>query len=123
MIRIFLESSSLGIMLGLIAAVYRGVLAYEEPFSAWWRFGNRFEDRWFFKPVWACEKCFAGQLALWIYLLQRVEWQGRPFPNGKMPVLDVFPYLEGYSLIGHLFAVAVAIFAAMFFIRKIDGFK
>jgi len=120
MIPIFIESGSLGIMLGLIAAVYRGVLAYEEPFSLWWKFGGRFEDRWFFKPVWGCGKCFAGQIAFWIYLFLHLELQKRPFADGNMPVLDVFPYLEGYSLIGHLFAVAVAIFAAIVFIRIID---
>lgn len=120
MISIFLESGSLGIICGLIAAVYRGILAYEEPFSAWWRWGSRFEDRWFFKPVWGCEKCFAGQLALWIYLFSRIEWKERAFANRRMPVIDVFPYLEGYSLIGHIFAISGAIFAAIAFTRIIN---
>ena len=29
----------------------------------------RFSKKWFYMPVWGCELCFAGQVALWTYLL------------------------------------------------------
>ncbi|GAB3303669.1 hypothetical protein GCM10027348_31840 [Hymenobacter tenuis] len=32
--------------------------------------GNELEAQWWWKPVWGCSTCVAGQLALWGYLLR-----------------------------------------------------
>lgn len=119
----FLSGFLLGIACGVIALVYRNVIAYEEPFSAWWRFGSRFENRWFFKPVWACAKCFAGQLALWIYFFRSLEVFRLPGTLGFLPFLDISFRLEGYSLLSHAFAVAMAIFTALILSPLINNDK
>lgn len=31
-------------------------------------FGAKFEKRFFYRPIWGCEKCLAGQIAFWTYL-------------------------------------------------------
>lgn len=66
------ESLMIGILSGIIAAVYRGVLAYEPILNWWFRFGNRFEKKWFFKPIWGCVLCISGQIALWATVLIEV---------------------------------------------------
>lgn len=109
----FLFSFLLGIACAVIALIYRLILAYEEPFSAWWRFGSRFEGRWFYRPIWVCEKCFAGQLALWIYFFRCLHVGKSTHAPSNMPFLDISFRLEGYSLLGHAFAVAMAIFTAV----------
>lgn len=106
-----------GASCGLIGAVYRSVLAYEEPFSAWWRFGARYEHRWFFRPVWACEKCFAGQLALWSYFIHALKIAVAMRPE-RIP--GVSASLQGYSIGGHAAAICAAIFSAVIFARAID---
>lgn len=115
MIQQFIEAGILGLMCGLIAAVYRGVLAYEQPFSLWWKLGNHLENTWIFKPVWGCAKCFAGQLGFWIYFFQHGRWQERPPLSVFSAILPYSWTLEGYWLLGHLFTVAGAIFSAILF--------
>jgi hypothetical protein len=55
-------------LIGLFAVVYKHILAYEEILNWWFRFGSRFEGRWFWKPIWGCELCISGQIALWSYV-------------------------------------------------------
>jgi hypothetical protein len=57
---------------GICAAVYRGVLAYEPVLQWWFKFGNRFEGKWFFAPIWGCIRCISGQIALWAYVLTAI---------------------------------------------------
>lgn len=53
---------------GIIGSVYRCLLA-DEPILNWWfMFGQRFEKKFFYRPVWGCPKCISGQLALWFYM-------------------------------------------------------
>lgn len=56
-------------LIGLFAVVYRHILAYEPVLNWWFRFGARFEERWFYKPIWGCELCISGQIALWTYVI------------------------------------------------------
>lgn len=56
-------------LLAVTAYIYRNFLA-DEPILNWWfKIGDKYHGRWFYKPIWGCEFCFAGQLALWTYLL------------------------------------------------------
>jgi hypothetical protein len=72
MTNLIFEALTWGLASGIVGAVYRGILANEETFNRWWRFGARFEGRFFFKPVWSCGHCAAGQFALWTYFLLRI---------------------------------------------------
>jgi hypothetical protein len=74
------ECFALALGCGVIAAIYRGLLAYEPILNWWFKFGNQYEKRWFFAPVWGCVKCISGQLALWSYLLTPISegWQSNP---------------------------------------------
>lgn len=66
------EAMAWGLSCGIVAGVYKHILPYEPYFTKWWQFGARYEGRWFFKPVWGCAHCFAGQLALWSFLGLRI---------------------------------------------------
>lgn len=98
---------------GLIAVVYRGILAYEPVMSWWWRFGNRFEDKWFFKPVWGCELCISGQMALWFYTLLHI------LPilathSGRISAFAGNVAQCTQSAVGLLFGLLIAICGAIF---------
>lgn len=60
------------IAIAIIAIVYRRILAYEPILNWWFKLGMKFSNYFFYKPIWGCEKCFAGQLALWTYLLNAI---------------------------------------------------
>lgn len=49
--------------------------------------------RWWFKPVIDCEKCVAGQIALWYYLIK---------------------YRSAYNFIDHLLLICTSIFIVTF---------
>lgn len=73
-------------LIGLFAVVYRHILAYEEILNWWFRFGSRFEQRWFYKPVWGCELCISGQIAFWTYAF---NWIVGSYFNGNSVVRSV----------------------------------
>lgn len=56
-------------MIAVSAYVYKNFLAQEPVLNWWFKFGDRYHKKWFYAPVWGCEFCIAGQLALWTYLL------------------------------------------------------
>jgi hypothetical protein len=58
----------LPVLTGIASIVYMDILGTEIILNWWFRVGARFEKKWFFKPVWGCQKCFAGQLCLWLGL-------------------------------------------------------
>lgn len=59
-------------LIAIVAVVYKCYLAYEPVLNWWFKYGDRFYNRWFYKPIWGCEFCFAGQIAFWTYLLNVV---------------------------------------------------
>lgn len=69
--QIVIFSYILGAGCGIVGAVYRYVLAYEF-LNGWFRFGDRYEGKWFYRPVWGCAKCFSGQLALWFWSIFQI---------------------------------------------------
>lgn len=99
-----------GIGAGIIGPVYRHVLAYEPILNWWFKIGSRYEmpERWFFKPVWACEKCVSGQLAFWfslvIYLVHGV-------PGRLIPVV----------ILATLTAICTAVLVAIFITKKLKS--
>lgn len=63
---------SIAICCSAIAVLYAVVLASEDtPLNRWFRWLEWMADHkgwrsWIAKPIGACERCFAGQLALWV---------------------------------------------------------
>ena len=92
----------LAICCGVIAAVYREILAYEPIASWWWAWGNKFEKRWFFAPVWGCVKCIAGQFGLWSFfflvIIPAINGNFTVFLERKAPVLEFFALFFGIVL-------------------------
>lgn len=60
------------LMIAIVAYVYKNFLAYEPVLNWWFKFGDQFHEKWFYKPIWGCEFCFAGQVAFWTFLLNVV---------------------------------------------------
>jgi hypothetical protein len=115
MTNLLIECILWGVSCGIIGAVYRQILAYEETFSFWWRYGARFEGRWFFKPVWGCAHCFAGQLAFWSWLAfgkiyPRLTQIAPPWAFYGKPAFYTFGFLA--VLFSLLLTISAAILAS-----------
>lgn len=123
LVKIFLDGLILSVMSGMIGSVYIGVLSQEPAFSFWWEFGARFENRWFFKPIWSCEKCFSGQFCLWFYLFRSLSVQ----KIDSLPRFLPFPWLKisftDFSLLGLIFSISAAILFASVFTKILNKTK
>ena len=108
------------LMIGITGVIYRMILAYEPILNWWFMFGLRYEKRWFYKPVFGCEFCFAGQIAFWSYL---INWASTNF-NGNAPFWRfIFFFIPKYgktdfNVFVGLFSVSLTIFIT-FLISKI----
>lgn len=60
-------------IIAVVSYVYREILAYEDVLNWWFRFGLKYETKWFYKPIWGCQLCFAGQNALWIFIFNWIS--------------------------------------------------
>lgn len=104
---------------GMAGTVYRLILAYE-PIMAWWfRFGNRYEGRWFFPPIWGCQLCISGQLAGWSFLFLEIlpiilTETGRISRFGGSLMISI------QTLVAFLFSLIIAICAAIFTAKLIS---
>jgi hypothetical protein len=123
----FISSVLLGVACSIIGVTINVIMAKEAIANWWFRFGEKVgkdivqgqeQERWFYRPIWGCEKCFSGQLALWIYFFSHihgnspVDWQD----NGWFS-------LPGYSIFSHILAVCTAIFTAVIFSHIINKIK
>lgn len=97
-------SPEIAIQAALVGVLYAVVLAGEDtPLNAWFDLLRAGDDRggwraWIAKPLGACERCFTGQLALWMDAY-RLGWE--------RDVDSVFGYLATAGL-AVLFAHATA---------------
>lgn len=100
--------------ISIVALVYTNILPLEPGFNKWYRFlkwitrGNEY----FFKPLIDCCKCFAGQCALWGYLItfSGAEWAG--WQHGGVRLFHVEQWGHSYCIGGHVFTVCAAILFA-----------
>lgn len=106
-------------VIAFAANVYKNILAHEEVLNFWFRYGAKFQDKWFWKPVWGCELCIAGQWALWYYIFRLICDRFGAGLNifwlmGQYPKLD-------YSLAEGLIFVLTAIGFSKLFSRILSN--
>lgn len=112
-----------GIAAGIMGGIYRCILAYEPVLNWWFKFGERFEKKFFYPAVWGCQKCISGQICLWFYLviviLPRIvrHW-------GQISMIrawDMEMAAAGLGLLfGLILAVSVAIYAGELICKAIN---
>lgn len=124
----FLSALCLGLASAVISVAMITLMSHEPILNWWFRFGERIGkpivndievERWFYKPIWGCEKCFAGQISLWVYIFTHIKahkLQDSVFGIPDMP-LAATPDFSFFCL---LFAVSVAITAAFLFSHYIN---
>lgn len=114
MTKLIFEALAWGLASGIVGAVYRGILANEESFNRWWRFGARFEGKWFFKPVWSCGHCTAGQFALWTYIFLKILPALLNRPAVMRSAREAWFYIAatGIALFCLIIAISTAILSA-----------
>ncbi len=100
----------IGISAAIVAVTINVILPNERIANWWHRIGQKAGlkvvagvevERWFFRAIWGCEKCFAGQIAFWVFL---------------------FMQRHQYNIFFHLVSACIAIMAAVVFsyhIKKI----
>lgn len=123
---LILEALLWGLAVGILGATYRHIIAAEETFNFWWRFGARFENRWFWKPIWGCGHCFAGQFTAWTWLGFKivapvVKVLSLP---GRFPARWQHYTFQGMaSVLGLILAVGVSILIAKVLVFLLQKFK
>ena len=100
------------VVFAVIAFVYREILSREKILNWWFKFGLRFEKRFFYRPIWGCEKCFAGQLAFWTFFL---NWLSTNFDTNAPFWRFIFFFIPKYgkndfNVFVGLFSVSLTIF-------------
>lgn len=105
-----LTAMLIGVAFSIVSVVIH-CLINNEPVGNWWfTFGRKVGvklvdgvevERWFYRPIWGCEKCFAGQLVLWCY----------PF------------YVDNYTAQRHFIAICTAIYVTPILVYFIDVIK
>ena len=111
--------------IAIIAYVYREFLAHEEILNWWFKFGLKFEKRFFYKPIWGCQMCFAGQMALWIYFF---NWLSTNFDTNAPFWRLIFFFIPKYDLVDYnvflgVFSVSLSVLLTFFFffiIKKLN---
>ena len=100
------------VVFAVIAFVYREILSREKILNWWFKFGLRFEKRFFYRPIWGCEKCFAGQLAFWTFFL---NWLSTNFDTNAPRWHLICFFIPKYgqtdvNVVVGLFSVSLTIF-------------
>lgn len=116
-----------GAFIALFAVTYRLILAYQPVLNWWFRFGLRFSNKWFYNPIWGCELCFAGQVALWVYLLNWLSVNlDRNTPFWRL-IYMIVPKIapQGFNALNGLIFISVTILftniAAHLFLKYIKN--
>ena len=100
------------VLIAVFCVTYRLILAYEPILNWWFMFGAKFEKRFFYKPIWGCEKCLAGQIAFWTYLFSWIS----SYLNGNAPfwrfLFNLIPqyHLEKFNVLNWLIFVFLSVF-------------
>lgn len=68
------------VLIGITFSVYALILSTEPILNWWFRWGARFERKWFWKIIWGCHLCAAGQFAFWSYV---ISWINASYFAGK----------------------------------------
>lgn len=99
--------------IAIVSLVYTVVLPFEPIGNKWYNFlkwltrGNKY----FFKPLIDCSKCFAGQVAIWGYFFAfHTLFHVEHFPFFKL--FHVEHWGQSYSIPGHIFTVCCSILFA-----------
>lgn len=111
--------------IAIIAFVYRVILSREKILNWWFKFGLRFENRFFYRPIWGCEKCFAGQLAFWIFALNWIGSnldQNAPFWRLVFFFIPKYQEIEFNAFTG-LFSVSLTILITFIISNTIKKLK
>ena len=113
------------VLIAVISVVYIKILSHEEVLNWWFRFGLKFEKKWFWRPIWGCHLCFSGQVALWTYVFNWIFAK----TNGKGVFWDVvFLFLPKYefgtfSVFWLVFSITLTISTSFFFGKIYDFFE
>lgn len=108
------------LIFAVIGVVYIKILAQEPVLNWWFKFGLKFEKKWFWWPIWGCHLCFTGQLALWTYVINWISQTKAgnvPFFNYLFLIVPKYVDRE-MSLFWLVFSITSSILSA-FVIGKI----
>ena len=124
---IFIQALCLGLSCAFIGVTINVIMPNEKILNWWFQIGEKIgkeivhgkeRERLIYRPIWGCEKCFSGQLALWIYLFSHIK-------ANDPTMWDAVGWFSfpGYSFFGHILSVCIAIFTAVIFSFIINQIK
>ena len=113
------------LIIAVISYVYKEIIGREAVLNWWFKFGLNFEKRFFYRPIWGCEKCFAGQTALWIFIL---NWASTNFNTNAHFWRFVFFFIPKYdettfNVFTGLFSVSLSVLLTFLLSKTIKKLK
>ena len=113
------------LIIAVISYVYKEIIGREAVLNWWFKFGLNFEKRFFYRPIWGCEKCFAGQTALWIFIL---NWASTNFNTNAPFWRFVFFFIPKYdettfNVFTGLFSVSLSVLLTFLLSKTIKKLK
>lgn len=102
---ILLHALLFGFIAGMVAAIYKEVLAYEKVLNWWFRWGQKFEKKTIYQPIWGCVRCISGQIGLWSWVIFEIS----PY----LWLDDQLTYEWLFLIYGLIIAICFAIFTAI----------
>lgn len=107
------------VAISVTAYVYKNILLHEKIMNWFAKIGDRYEEKWFYKPIWGCAMCFSGQLALWTFIINCLYWCEIPIVSNFLRfVVPIFDN-EQINVLNGLLFICVTIFTTKLLNDKI----
>lgn len=116
-----LEIIIYAVLIGVAASVYKNVLLYEDVLKWWVKIGQKRKEKFYYKPLWGCDKCFAGQLCLWFILLNAVFYLQIPFLSNVIKITIPIINHEDLNALNLFIMICVSILTTILTSRKINN--
>ncbi len=107
-----LELIIYAVAIGVMASVYKNILLYEPVLNWWAIIGQRFNAKWYYKPIWGCDKCLAGQLSLWLFLLNVLFWLKIPYLSNAISFIIPIITESKLNVLNAVILISISIFTA-----------
>lgn len=110
-----IQALSLAFAIGLIAYVYAVIMTDpDQIFESFRKWAERVLPHWLFYPLIGCEKCVAGQLALWTLIFKLVKNYWLFHPATGLTTKPILFILEINFISGALVITGAIFFTTIF---------
>lgn len=116
-----LELLFYAILIGITASVYRHILLKTDALAWWLKVGHRYMGKMWAKPIWFCDKCISGQLALWFLILNVLFRLKTPILSDL--IIFVIPIVENEDInaLNGFILISISVLTTTIISKKINN--